>query len=316
MLRFWEEDTYGCGQTVHTLVAENDRLRIAVTPYDGGRLTSLWDKRAGFEHIWVNERNRHLRRTYAANYDDTTAFGLEEAFPTVHPCPYGDAVLPFFGETWTLPWNYEVLTEPDGLCIRLWCETSITPARVEKRFVLRGQESVLHTEYRIENIGFGELPYLFCVHPSLRLTPQSSIEVPAGAYETGWMYPENAAPKQTFEWPKLGGYDLSRALPPEENCCFNFYTRQVAGGRYALWHPAVGTGLTIRFDPVEFRSLSLWLSYGGWRGHHCVMSEMFTCWPINLADAMQEGQHEVLAAGQSRTYTVAYELMEETVAPI
>lgn len=321
MGRVWQTKNAGCSvweskdatraQESCAVHLENSRLRVSILPQDGGRIISLYDKKHDYEHIWTNRRTQRLGRYYGANYDDLSASGIEEAFPTVQPCTLDGVMLPFFGEAWSVPWEYEIETGGKQACVRLWCETSITPARLTKTFLLKEDGSTLVTEYRIENLGAGEFPYIFGVHPSVCITEDTSITVPQGGYRTGYLYPSGLTGENEFSWPVLDGMDLSQTRPFADNVCVNFYTDAVKEGCYGFFHRKNGCGLEVRFSPGDFKSLSLWLIYGGWRGHYCVMSEMFSCWPADLAEAVSGGKQETLPAGAARAYTVEYGLTDE-----
>ncbi len=309
-LRVWEtKDPARIDRSV--LHMENARVRLSVLPCDGGRLISLYDKQHDFEHIWTNERTRRLPRFYGANYDDLSASGLEEAFPTVQPCEIDGVTLPFFGEVWPIPWEYEIETDGDEAAIRLWCTTSITPAKLTKTFLLKGNEARLVTQYRVENLGAGSFPYLFGVHPSVCVTEDTRVIVPQARYRTGYLYPPDLTEQKEFAWPELSGKSLAKTYPFADNLCVNFYTDNVKDGSYGFYHNKEKCGINILFSPEDFKSLSIWLIYGGWRGHYCAMTEMFSCWPADLRQALERGIHETLQAGEAREYKVAYELTGE-----
>ena len=88
------------------LYLENDIIKAEILPDDGGRLVSLVDKSSGREYIWTNPRTKNLLRTYGANYDNLSAGGIEEAFPTGYPDNHNGDELPFFGEIWSVGWEY------------------------------------------------------------------------------------------------------------------------------------------------------------------------------------------------------------------
>ena len=78
-------------------ILENERLLVAVLPDDGGRMVRLFDMLAQCELLWQNPRTSRVRRYYGCCYDDMSAGGVEEAFPTVLACKHMRAELPSFG---------------------------------------------------------------------------------------------------------------------------------------------------------------------------------------------------------------------------
>lgn len=293
-------------ENVARVVLESDNLLAEIIPADGGRLERLYHKTRDCELIWTNPRTATAPRYYNCNYDDLSASGIEEAFPTVQPCTVGDAQLPFFGEVWTLPWAFEETADEAGPALRLWCHSPVTPARVEKTYRFAPGGETLKADYRIENVGTEAFDYIFGVHPSLCVYPGSEMYAPAGEYEVVVAAPDEAMVGQKFAWPVCGEVDFSKIQPPESRTVYSFVAMPAAGGSYGVVHPAKGTGLRVDFDPEYFPCLSVWPIYGGWRGHHCIMSEVFTAWPAVLDEAMKTGDAYTLAAGQAVTTTVAY----------
>ena len=109
------------------LLLENDLLKAEIFPHDGGRIVSLIDKSSGREFIWTNPRTNNLTRTYGANYDNLSAGGIEEAFPTGYPDNYNGDELPFFGEIWTVGWDFSPSETSNGSTIFLPVNIQVCP---------------------------------------------------------------------------------------------------------------------------------------------------------------------------------------------
>src|SRR5215216_6078380 len=146
--RYSEETRQEYGRAEYILTLENDALLVQVLPWDGGRVTRLVDRVVDYDHIWTNDRTRTLPRTYAANYDDLSNSGIEEAFPTVGSCTWSEAILPFFGEVWSAPWDVKILVaNKDKIKVLLECYCSIYPARISKTFTLEAENPELRVDY-------------------------------------------------------------------------------------------------------------------------------------------------------------------------
>lgn len=307
--QYREENRFEYGRTIRSLTLENERIAAQVEPWDGGRVTRLYDKIKDHRHIWTNPRTRHLSRSYAANYDDLSNSGIEEAFPTVSSCNYAEAILPFFGEIWSVPWDYQVLIASEKeIVLKLSCFCSIYPARITKTISIYKDSPELKTDYELENLGAEEFFYVFGVHPSICLSPSTEIEMPEEEYQIYYLHPKDPETLQTFTWPYYGRLDLSKSGRPQDDLCVNFLSSNVGIGKYAFFDRDSNSGLSIEFDRRFFPCLSIWLIYGGWRGHYCAMTEFFTSWPAAVDEAEKAGLARNLQNKEvdrtSVTYTV------------
>lgn len=288
-------------------VISNGVISVKILPYDGGRVSSLVDQRTDTELVWSNPRTSSMLRYYNCNYDDTSASGIEEPFPTVQPCTVGDANLPFFGEIWNGVWD----CEEDNEGLKLTRLSAAWPAEVTKKFYIDDTGNTLCVDYKIRNIGCAPFPYIFGFHPSLTLYPGTEIFVPDGDYD---MYLDaemndkeshNVLPER-FTWPYFHGRDMRFAEADNPNAFFNYLCCPCPKGRYGVRHRGRNTGIEINFDPSYFKCLSLWPIYGGWRGHNCLMTEAFTTWNAVLSDAVAEGRAYILNPGNTDETTVKY----------
>lgn len=284
---------------------ESEKLLVEIVPDDGGRLSRLYDKSHDCELIWSNPRTADTRRYYNCNYDDLSASGIEEAFPTVQPCTVGDANLPFFGEIWTLPWQSKMIEDDAGAGILLSCMSPVYPAKISKAYRI-DDEYTLTADYCIENIGTLPFKYIFGVHPSLHIYPGSCLYCPEGEYEIYTAFPQQEMVGRRFSWPVCKEIDFSKALSKDSKSYFSFVGMPAAGAVYGVTHPKKGTGLQISFDHKYFRCISLWPLYGMPRGLHCIMTEVFTAWPAALHEAIKNGGAYTLNAGESVSTRVTY----------
>jgi len=286
------------------LCLENDSIKAKILPGDGGRLVSLIDKTNGREYIWTNHRTEKLTRTHGANYDNLSAGGIEEAFPTGYPDVFEGDELPFFGEIWPIAWEYSPSKKPGGGWL-LWTYCSIYPVKVSKEWYF--DEGALVCEYRLTNLSGKRLPYLFGVHPSLGICPGDTLELPQGMYRAGAMYPSHLIPEKEFAWPLAGARDLGVA-PGADSCEFvQVYTPKTEKGQIVL-HTDENRSLHIDYDAAYFKSLSVWMIYGGWRGHRCLMCEFFTGWPLKLSEAHARGECAYLEPRGNAETAVKYGL--------
>lgn len=279
---------------------ENDWILAEILPWDGGRISRIYDKKHDCELIWSNPRTKNVSRYYGCNYDDLSASGIEEAFPTVQPCKAGGADVPFFGEIWTIPWEYK--KHEEGYIFT--CSSPIWTAEIRKKVFLF--ENSLSMTYEIRNTGKEMFEFLFGFHPSLCIYESSRLYAPGGIYEMYVAGQLEEGKTEQFTWPYYGERDMSDACAKENTGFFNFLTFPVADGCYGVEHPSKETGLKIEFDRRFFKCLSLWPIYGGWRGHTCVMTEAFTTWPASLDKAIEEDRAYRLKPSECAETTVNY----------
>ena len=292
-----------------SLRMENENFVAIILPGDGGRIVSFIHKPSGRDFIWTNARTSALTRVYGANYDNLSAGGIEEAFPTGYADNYNGDEFPFFGEVWPIAWDYTKIK--DGFRLEAYC--SIYAVKLCKQWILA--DNGLICEYELKNLCNAKLPYLFGVHPSLRVLPGDRLGLPEGEYETGPMFPEGVVRTGKFVWPKVrsgshisGNRDLS--VPAGENTCeyMNINTLNSDNGNIHLKAEDEGVVLRIRYDAGYFTSLGAWLIYGGWRGHRCVMLEFFTGWPLKLSESVDTGKCVYLNPKETMGTRVSYEI--------
>lgn len=114
---------------------------------------------------------------------------------------------------------------------------------------------------------------------------------------------------EAFPWPGPdGGPDL-RVVPPPTDLLEGYHATDLIEGWCALTHPTERTGVGFAFDPGLFRSIWLWLSYGGWRDQYVALLEPSTGYPSDLTEAIARGTCSWLEPGErleSEFTTVCY----------
>ena len=289
--------------TNELIMLENERIRNVLIPSDGGRLLSFVDKRSGRDYIWTNKRTESILRYYGANYDDLSAGGVEEAFPTGLADELIGDKLPFFGELWSVPWLVRKQTKT---FVEMERYSSIYPILVTKTYSL--EDRTLYCSYSLENEGPTEIPYLFGVHPSLQIASGDVLRLPEQEYRVGTAVNVPDALNKTFRWPLLNERALSVIeADGTSGECLEFRSNSVSEGCIGLSDG--NTEFRVGFDAAFFPALSVWLIYGGWRGHYCVMTEFFSGWPFTLSEAVTHGAYTKIKPGELIDTSVTYRLM-------
>ena len=117
---------------------------------------------------------------------------------------------------------------------------------------MRGNE--VRIAYRLHNLGANEESFLWAMHPLLRLEAGDELELPDSTREL----------LNSEAWVD----DVTSAIP-DRNCAKMFARPVVADSWAAIRNAARGDRLE-RFvwDSAENNTLGLWLTRGGWHGHH------------------------------------------------
>jgi hypothetical protein len=290
------------------LVLENRCLRAVVLPELGAKVWSLVDKAADREVLWHNPRLPPRPAHYGATYDDWFCGGWDELFPNDAPTSAAGEPYPDHGELWSMPFAWDV-TESDGAAtLRMWRAGVSTNTVVEKRITLRADEPLLRFGHTIRNDGPGPLDFLWKLHPALRITPNSRIDIPAGrvVVNDGFNGRLAVAP---FVWPHATALDGTprdmRQVPPPDAATFDFYYAvELDAGWCALTDTGAQAGFGLVFDPAVFRTVWVFGAYGGWRGLYTTILEPCTGYPFRLEDAIAQGNAHRLHAGQTLTTEV------------
>ena len=285
------------------IVLENRHLRAVVLPELGAKVWSLVDKAADREALWHNPRVPPRPVHYGAAYDDWFCGGWDELFPNDAPTAVAGEAYPDHGELWSMPFAWDVSTEGGAVSLRMWRAGVVTNTSIEKRITLRPDESLLRFGYRISNDGPGSLDFLWKLHPALRVTPTSRIDLPARRVLVDEGFRDRLA-LDSFSWPHAVAPDGSavdvRQVPPQAAAtCDFYYAVELEAGWCALTDTAARAGFGLSFDPAVFRSVWVFGAYGGWRGLYTTILEPCTGYPYRLEQAITQGTASTLAAGET-----------------
>jgi hypothetical protein len=180
----------------------------------------------------------------------------------------------------------------------------VTDTRVEKWITLRAGEPQLHFRHRIQNDGPFGLDFLWKLHPALRITPRSRIDMPARRVIVDEGFRERlGAAVAEFQWPLAqgprGAVDMCMPPPPDVATCDFFYAVELDAGWCALTDTEQRVGFGLAFDPAVFSTVWVFAAYRGWRGLYTAILEPCTGFPYQLEEAIARGRHSHLEPGAS-----------------
>jgi galactose mutarotase-like enzyme len=256
-------------QGFEVYVLNNQDLELAVVPELGARIISLKDRRTGREWMWHPAGGRKLFRNRCGDdFAGSPLAGLDECLPTIAPCSWQGRQLPDHGEAWAVPWAVDRDAWADGvLCTKV--SLQISPFDFERTIELADNE--IRLDYRLTNRSANQERYLWAMHPLLRLQSGDRLELPASTRAL-----LNGSP-----WIDVLNSDKMNGA------CEKIFAWPVSEGLAAIHNPETGDRLAFKWDAAENKTLGLWLTRGGWHGHHHFAIEPANGEPDTLSAATQ-----------------------------
>jgi galactose mutarotase-like enzyme len=268
-------------------VLNNQEVELAVVPELGARIISLKDLRTGREWLWHPDGGRKLFRNHAGDaFEQSPLVGMDECCPTVAPCSWQGRQLPDHGELWAVPWTVNGDVWETGV-LRTFVRLKISPFDFERSIELQGNE--IRLSYRLHDRGDSEESFLWAMHPLLRLQSGDQLQLPASS----------RALVKNATWIDA----VDSALPAA--ACEKVFARPVSDGIAAINNPKSGDRLTLEWDASENNTLGLWLSRGGWHGHHHFAIEPANGEPDALTTAAKHKRCGIIGAHGSANWQVS-----------
>ncbi len=273
-------------QGFEVLVLNNSEVELAIVPELGAKIISLKNLRTGREWMWHPPSGINLfRNRYGDCFSKSPLVGADECLPTIAPCSWQGRELPDHGEVWNAPWGVDLAAWENGL-LKTSVRLQISPLTLTRTIELIGNEIQLH--YQLHNHGATDEDFLWAIHPLLRLQPDDQLALPHSTREL-----LNGA-----SW-----VDAITSAIPENNCAKKF-AAPISEGLAAIVNPTTREWLRFEWSPLENDTLGLWLTRGGWHGHHHFAIEPTNGADDNLALAATRKQCGVVAANNSVNWSV------------
>ncbi len=277
-------------QGFEVYMLSTEKVELAVVPELGAKIISLIDLRTGREWMWHPPGGLKLFRNRPGDaFSQSPLAGADECLPTIAPCSWQGHELPDHGEVWNVPWKVSPEALENGI-LKTSVRLEISPFNFERAIELHG--NTIHINYRLNNYSAVKRQFLWAIHPLLRLQAGDQLELPASTRAllngTTWV---DAVASATSE--KISA---------------KVFARPVSEGLAAIDNPATGHRLEIEWSPVENDTLGLWLTRGGWHGHHHFAIEPTNADNDALALAAEQGHCGVVAAGDSTTWQIRFRL--------
>jgi hypothetical protein len=237
-------------QGFEVYVINNGDIELAMVPDLGAKIISLKNLRTGREWMWHPPGGRKLfANVLHEDFSRSPLVGVDECLPTVAPCIWQGRNLPDHGEVWSEAWRVEPEAWANGM-LKTSIRLKISPFEFERTIELRDNE--VRIDYRLQNLSARPEAFLWAFHPLLNLQPDDQLELP----DSTRALLEDAA------WVD--------AVPPSlpERKSAKVFAKPVIEGLAGIRNCKRGERLEFVWDPTENDTLGLWLTRGGWHGHH------------------------------------------------
>ena len=247
------------GFAVHVLA--NEEVELAVVPELGAKIISLKDLRTGREWLWhPPDGARLFKNDLSDDFSASPLVGIDECLPTIEPCCWQGRELPDHGEVWSMPWQMDAGAWKNGI-LKTRARLKISPFELNRTIELQGNNILI--SYELHNLGKMEESFLWAMHPLLRLETGDQLVLPDSTRQL------------------LNGevwVDAVTSAIPDRRCA-KIFARPVKEGWAAIHNQDKGDRLEFVWETAENNTLGLWLTRGGWHGHHHLAIE-----PTNADD--------------------------------
>jgi hypothetical protein len=307
--------TVGVHRGLRVLTLENALLRVQILPEAGAKIWQITYLPFDTELLWNNPHIPPQQHAIHTPYDDVWSGGWDELFPNDEEAVIHGKRYPDHGELWSAPWEAESFTHADKVGVTLRLRTPLSSVAVEKTITLPHGSAQLHFAHRFTNHGAVAFPFLWKLHPAMRVTPQHRIDMPRMRVLREPAFPGTLAEAPLeFAWPHafLPGrtVDLRRVPHPRERELHFFYGTELEGGWCAITDTAKRLACGLRFDPAIFPSCWLFASYGGWLDYNVAVPEPCTGYPLHFTAMQTAGRARELQPRETLATDVLFTVQE------
>jgi hypothetical protein len=277
-------------------VLQNQNLAISMAPQLGAKIISLVNRQTGREWMSAPASGRKLFPNRPGDdFATSTLVGWDECLPTIAPCVWKDRQLPDHGEVWSTPWTMDQKAFHEGV-LKAAVTLTVSPLHFERSITLHGNE--IQLDYRLENVGDEPEEFLWAMHSLVPIYPGDALELTAETREL------LANP------PWIDSLEFGNAQP----ACAKTYAGPLREGRAAIKNQRSGDRMTFLWDTRLNPTLGVWLTRGGWNGHHHLALEPSNGWPDALADACARNQRGLVPPRACLEWQVTIQIEPAPVA--
>lgn len=248
----------------------NALLEVAVVPELGGKIISLKNLGTGREWMYRPDTGVKLFRNQPGDdFAGSPLVGWDECLPTITPCHWRGDSLPDHGEVWSAAGRLDEAAWAEGMIKTLFV-LPVSPFEFTRTINLQGD--TLNVDYRLVNLGGEAREFLWIMHPLLALHEGDRLI----------LSPEIRRHLSPPPW--LDSLDFSDQTPAQAKV----FAGPLQLGRAEIGNVISGDRLILAWEAADCPMLGIWLTRGGWHGHHHLALE-----PAN-------GDHDSLAEAAAR----------------
>ena len=304
---------------MHGIALDGNEIGVTVFPEAGGKILDLVHKPSGKNLLWRNPRVGLMKTYPGAPFDDVWCGGWDDLFPTDAPCVIDGVAYHDHGDLWIGPWEWSLQRDDAERAVLYLRRHSVSlPCLAEKWVSVGREETAVVVRHRLTNLGAAPISYFWNQHVAHAIEPGSRVQLPATRVGVEPSYPgRSAGGAGTLSWPSDATTgDLSVLPGPEAGLTEWLFSEDLREGCCAVTHPGAGVGLELSFDRSIFPTVWLWGVFGGWRGHHVLLTEPCTSRPGSLADSIARGDAASLEGGEAVETEVVATVLTDIESPL
>lgn len=290
-----------------TYVLRSSQVEIAIVPELGARIIRLCHCPTNHEWLWSPSPERRLfRNRVGDDFTRSPLVGIDECLPTIGPCVIEGQRLADHGEAWQRAWEVDAAAWERGVLVTRLNLTSL-PLQFSRELVVDG--ACVAIRYRLHNRGRVKVPCLWALHPLFRWEPGDRIELSPDVrvVRVETTKGPDAFRGQVWPWPSpVPEVTLDRAEfgASRDGSYAKVFAGPETGGLATLRSVRNGVALSVRWNIRENPWLGVWITRGGWSGHHHVALEPTNVPGDELAAAVSDNVVPFIAPGETRTWKV------------
>jgi galactose mutarotase-like enzyme len=248
-------------------------LEVVVVPDLGAKVVSIRNLSTGREWMYHPNGSAHLfQNKLNDNFEQSPIVGWDECLPTISPCTWRGRSLPDHGEAWNAAWHLDEAAWKSGV-IKTSVRLPVSPFEFTRAIEIRND--TLSVSYHLSNLSGDRQEFLWAMHPLVALKEGDRLVLSREVRQS-------IGPQ-----PWLDSLDFEEKNPSSAKV----FAGPLLQGHAEIFNPLTCDSLIFEWDAADCNTLGIWLTRGGWHGHHHVALEPSNGAPDSLAAAAVKGNN-------------------------